>query len=175
MSRKRNKNKKTSYKSFDYWKDLAKKSWDELKEDEEAKEDLEKEIKKILNKTSQNNKSSKNKKFKSNGSIYDKSSHEGKVNSKGSIKEKPIMGNEGDPVNPDLRRRLEEKRRAEIQRARNRNFQYRMDFSEASPKNIEKAAKIAELRSSIKNKEDFKKAILLSEILSPPLSKRKNY
>ena len=187
MSRKNN--KKNTYKSFDDWLNSAKKSINEFKEE------IERELEEEENKKKASESSGKKTVYrrfsdnadlkeifprpqKSNPSqtIMDKKSHEGKVNSRGSITGSPIMGNEGDPVNPDLRKRLEEKRRAERNAARKKEDEYSIEsYKRKSVKKAEKKAQISSFKKSLKNKETFRKAILASEILGPPLSKRNNH
>lgn len=188
MSRK-NKNKNT-YKSFDDWLNSAKKSINEFKEEiereleeeENKKKSLESSGKKTVYRRFSDNADLKElfprpQKSKSGQVLMDKKSHEGKVNSRGSITGSPIMGNEGDPVNPDLRKRLEEKRRAERMKASkeaNKNSSIE-SYKRKSVKKAEKKAQISSFKKSLKNKETFRKAILASEILGPPLSKRNNH
>ena len=86
------------------------------------------------------------------------------------------MGNEGDPVNPELRKRLEEKRRAERNAARKKEEKLSIEsYKRKSVKEAEKKAQISSFKKSLKNKETFRKAILASEILGPSLSKRNNH
>ena len=187
MSRKNN--KKNTYKSFDDWLNSAKKSINEFKEEvereleeeENKKKSLESSDKKTVYRRYSDNADLKEifprpQKSKSDQSIMDKKSHEGKVNTRGSITGSPIMGNEGNPVNPDLRKRLEEKRRAERNAARKKEDEYSIEsYKRKSVKKAEKKAQISSFKKSLKNKETFRKAILASEILGPPLSKRNNH
>lgn len=187
MSRKNK--KQNNYKSFDDWLNSAKKSINEFKEEiereleeeENKKKSLESSDKKTVYRRYSDNADLKEifprpQKSKSDQSIMDKKSHEGKVNTRGSITGSPIMGNEGNPVNPDLRKRLEEKRRAERNAARKKEDEYSIEsYKRKSVKKAEKKAQISSFKKSLKNKETFRKAILASEILGPPLSKRNNH
>ena len=87
-----------------------------------------------------------------------------------------MMGSEGDPVNPDLRRRLEEKRAREL-RAKREEKLYKKDanYKRKSVRNAEKHEKVQSYKKTFKNKADFRKAIIMSEILAPPLAKRKKF
>lgn len=81
-------------------------------------------------------------------------SHEGNQSSRGSIHGQTLIDSE-DQVNPDLRRRLKEKKaREKLQKDQER--------------------KQREKEKIIKNKKELKKAIIFSEILQAPLAKRKN-
>lgn len=187
MSRKNN--KKNTYKSFDDWLNSAMKSINEFKEEvereleeeENKKKSLESSDKKTVYRRFSDNADLKEifprpQKSKSGQVLMDNKSHEGKVNTRGSITGSPIMGNEGDPVNPDLRKRLEEKRRAERNAARKKEDEYSIEsYKRKSVKKAEKKAQISSFKKSLKNKEIFRKAILASEILGPPLSKRNNH
>lgn len=98
----------------------------------------------------------KNQKPSNNYSQIDisRESHEGKQSSRGSIHGKTLIDSE-DHVNPDLRRRLKEKKaREKLQKDQER--------------------KQREKEKIIKNKKELKKAIIFSEILQAPLAKRKN-
>lgn len=185
----RENNKKNTYKSFDDWLNSAMKSINEFKEEiereleeeENKKKSLESSGKKTVYRRFSDNADLKElfprpQKSKSGQVLMDNKSHEGKVNSRGSIKGSPIMGNEGDPVNPDLRKRLEEKRRAERMKASKEASNNTIEsYKRKSVKNAEKKAQIYSFKKSLKNKETFRKAILASEILGPPLSKRNNH
>ena len=190
MFRKNDKNKKSNYQSFDSWLGNAKKAIDEFKE--EIERELEEEEKKSKQSFESTGKKTVYRKFsdnkdlkelfprpqssKTSQTIMDKKSHEGKVNSQGSIKGSPIMGREGDPVNPDLRRRLEEKRRREMRESRDKNKSDSLEsYKRKSVKSAEKSERIENFMNSLKDKESFRKAILASEVLGPPLSKRKNH
>lgn len=97
----------------------------------------------------------KNQKPSNNYSQIDMSteSHEGKQSSRGSIHGKTLIDSE-DHVNPDLRRRLKEKKARE---------------------KLQKEERIKNKKEKIiKNKKELKKAIIFSEILQAPLAKRKN-
>ncbi|WP_073998391.1 hypothetical protein [Anaerococcus urinomassiliensis] len=187
MSRKNK--KQNNYKSFDDWLNSARKSINEFKEEiereleeeENKKKSLESSDKKTVYRRFSDN-ADLNEIFprpqnsKSAQSIMDKKSHEGKVNTRGSIEGSPIMGHEGDPVNPELRKRLEEKRRAERMKAREESKKNSsQSYKRKSVKKAEKKAQISDFKKSLKNKETFRKAILASEILGPPLSKRNNH
>ena len=181
-----NKNKKTTYQSFDSWINTAKNSINELIE--EAEREIEEEEKKkkqsfepskkptVFRKFSDNKEVKELYPRNKNKSVMDKKSHEGKVNSKGSISGKTMMGAEGDPVNPDLRRRLEEKRAREL-RAKREEKLYKKDanYKRKSVRNAEKHEKVQSYKKTFKNKADFRKAIIMSEILAPPLAKRKKF
>lgn len=185
----RENNKKNKYKSFDDWLNSARKSINEFKEEiereleeeEKKKKSLESSDKKTVYRRFSDNADLKEifprpQKSKSGQVLMDNKSHEGKVNTRGSITGSPIMGNEGDPVNPDLRKRLEEKRRAERMKAsKEANKNSSQSYKRKSVKNAEKKAQISSFKKSLKNKEIFRKAILASEILGPPLSKRNNH
>lgn len=187
MSRKNK--KQNNYKSFDDWLNSARKSINEFKEEiereleeeENKKKSLESSDKKTVYRRFSDNADLKEifprpQKSKSGQVLMDNKSHEGKVNTRGSITGSPIMGNEGDPVNPDLRKRLEEKRRAERMKAsKEANNNSIESYKRKSVKNAEKKAQISSFKKSLKNKEIFRKAILASEILGPPLSKRNNH
>ena len=188
---KKDKNKK-NYQSFDSWVSNLKKSANEFIEEIEKEIEEEEEKKKeksyeesgkatVFRKFSdskdvkeifpRNNKQKQDKKT----SGMDQRSHEGKVNSKGSIKKEGQMGREGDPINPDLRKRLEEKRRKELHRKREEASTNDKSYKRKSVKRAEKHEKIDRLRSEFKDKDQIRKAVILSEILAPPLSKRKNH
>lgn len=181
--------KQNNYKSFDDWLNSAKKSINEFKEEiereleeeENKKKSLESSDKKTVYRRFSDNADLKEifprpQKSNTRQTIMDKKSHEGKVNTRGSITGSPIMGNEGDPVNPDLRKRLEEKRRAERMKAsKEANKNSIESYKRKSVKKAEKKAQISDFKKSLKNKETFRKAILASEILGPPLSKRNNH
>ena len=186
MFNKNNKNKKTTYQSFDSWIKTAKNSINELIE--EAEREIEEEEKKKKQSFEPSKKPTVFRKFSDNKevkelfprnknkSVMDKRSHEGKVNSKGSISGKTMMGSEGDPVNPDLRRRLEEKKAREL-RAKRKEKIYKKDAN-YKRKNVREAEKhqiIESYKKTFKNKADFRKAIIMSEILAPPLAKRKKF
>ena len=185
----RENNKKNKYKSFDDWLNSARKSINEFKEEiereleeeEKKKKFLESSDKKTVYRRFSDNADLKEifprpQKSKSGQVLMDNKSHEGKVNSRGSITGSPIMGNEGDPVNPELRKRLEEKRRAErMKSSKEANNNSIESYKRKSVKNAEKKAQISSFKKSLKNKEIFRKAILASEILGPPLSKRNNH
>lgn len=191
MFSKNDKNKKTNYQSFDSWLSNAKKSINDFKE--EVERELEEEEKNSKNIFESAGKGTAYRKFSDNKdlkeifpspqssktrqTIMDKKSHEGKVNSKGSISGSPIMGREGDPVNPDLRRRLEEKRRREMRASRDKNKSlfHNDDYKRKSVKTAEKSERVESFKNSLKDKESFRKAILASEVLGPPISKRKNH
>lgn len=89
-------------------------------------------------------------------------SHEGNQSSRGSIHGQTLIDSE-DQVNPDLRRRLQEKKaREKLQKDQER-------------KQREKEEKIKNKKEKIiKSKKELKKAIIFSEILQAPLAKRKN-
>ena len=183
-----NKKKKTSYESFDSWIKAAKNSINELIE--EAEREVEEEERKKNQSYQSGKKPTVFRKFSDNKGVdekfprkeskkqsqMDKRSHEGKVNTRGSIKGNAAMGREGDPINPDLRRRLEEKKRRELRASRDKK-EYKNDvhYKRKNEKDAEKHAKIASYKSTLKNKESFRKAILMSEILAPPLAKRKKF
>lgn len=186
MFNKNNKNKKNTYQSFDSWLKTAKNSINELIE--EAEREIEEEEKKKKQSFEPSKKPTVFRKFSDNKevkeifprnknkSIMDKRSQEGKVNSKGSISGETMMGSEGDPVNPDLRRRLEEKRAREL-RAKREEKLYKKDanYKRKSVRNAEKHEKVQSYKKTFKNKADFRKAIIMSEILAPPLAKRKKF
>lgn len=181
-----NKNKKTTYQSFDSWINTAKNSLNELIEEAEREIEEEEKKKKQSYESSKKptvfRKFSDNKEVKElfprnkNQSVMDKRSQEGKVNSKGSISGKTMMGSEGDPVNPDLRRRLEEKKARELREKRKEKI-YKKDanYKRKSVKEAEKHQIIESYQKTLKNKANFRKAIIMSEILAPPLAKRKKF
>ena len=185
----KNNNKKT-YKSFDSWLGDIKNSIDQFKEEvekelAEQEASLDKKVYEPKGKPTvyRNFSGKKNvrelfpkKPNRKTQTIMDKRSHEGKVNSKGSIEGSTIMGREGDPVNPDLRRRLEEKRakqRRENREQRQENYQKsQRNYMRKSTKTAEKREKIANFQKSLKTKDTLRKAILAAEVLAPPVSKR---
>lgn len=186
MSRKNNKN---SYKSFDDWLNSAKKSINEFKEEIERELEEEENKKKF---SESSGKKTVYRRFSDNAdlkelfprpqssrkktTVVSKNSKEGKKASRGSISGSPMIGDEGDPVNPELRKRLEEKRRAERLATRKKDKKNNIEsYKRKSVKNAEKKAQIYSFKKSLKNKETFRKAILASEILGPPLSKRNNH
>ena len=77
-----------------------------------------------------------------------------------------MMGPEGDPVNDDLRRKLSKKKEKDKQKEREEAYARKKEAygSKESKKNY----------NVLKKKKELRKAILYSEILSKPLSKRKN-
>lgn len=100
----------------------------------------------------------------------DSQNHEGKVNSRGSISGSTLMGDEGyssgstGGVNPDLRRRLREKKEAEAKAKRDQRRQQTLL--------TERQRKIASQKASLKKKSDLRRAIIASEIIGPPKSKK---
>lgn len=184
-----NKKKKTSYESFDSWIKSAKNSINELIE--EAEREVEEEERKKKQSYQSGKKPTVFRKFSDNKDVKElfpkkesnnkksgmnKRSYEGNVNSKGSISGKSMMGPEGDPVNPDLRKRLEEKRAKELREKKQQKL-YKKDihYKRKSVKDAEKHEKIDSYKKTLKNKENFRKAIIMSEILAPPLAKRKKF
>lgn len=182
MFNKRNKNSKSKYKSFEDWANDTLKKLEEMEEENQEKnKKTTYESKKrptIFRKFSDNK--DVDEKFprpeSKKQSQMDKRSHEGKVNTKGSIKGNTAMGREDDPINPDLRRRLEEKKIRELRESRKKK-EYKNDvhYKRKNEKVAKKHAKVASYKSTLKNKESFRKAILMSEILAPPLAKRKKF
>lgn len=187
MFRNKNSKDKKNYKSFDQWLDTVVEELEnedkkkaEAKRDEERKAYEPSNTKTVFRKFSdskdvkeifpRNNKQKQSKKT----SGMDRRSHEGKVNSKGSIQGHGQMGREGDPINPDLRKRLEEKRRKELHKKREASTNDK-SYKRKSVKRAEKHEKIDRLKSEFKDKDQIRKAVILSEILAPPLSKRKNH
>ena len=170
MFKKKKKSDKT-IKSFDDWAKQAKQYLDDL----EAEANEQSKDKKVYRKFSNNkevselfpreskNKSKKNKKSSNN---IDKKTHEGNESIRGSIRGSTMMGAQGDPVNPDLRRRLAEKKAKDRQNEREEAYTRK---KEAYALKKSKAN-----HNALKKKKELKKAILYAEILSPPLSKRKN-
>ena len=183
MSRKNNNN---SYKSFDDWLNSAKKSINdfkeeierELEEEENKKKSLESSVKKTVYRRFSDNADLKElfPRPQSSTRRSTTNSKEGKKASRGSISGSPMIGDEGDPVNPELRKRLEEKRRAERLATSKKDKKNNIEsYKRKSVKSAEKKAQIYSFKKSLKNKEIFRKAILASEILGPPLSKRNNH
>lgn len=182
MFRNKKNNQESKYKSFEDWANDTLKKLEEMedgKQEENKKTTYESKKKPTVFRKFSDNKDvdekfprPENKKQ----SQMDKRSHEGKVNSRGSIKGNPAMGREGDPINPDLRRRLEEKKRRELRESRIKK-EYKRDahYKRKNERNEEKHAKVASYKSTLKNKESFRKAIIMSEILAPPLAKRKKF
>lgn len=106
----------------------------------------------------------------------DPKSHEGKVNTKGSIEGHGQMGREGDPINPDLRNRLEEKKRKDLHQNRPGKYKDRdKSYKRKSALRHEKQQKIVSVAQEFKDRDKIRKAIIMSELLAPPLSKRKNH
>lgn len=183
-----NKKKKTSYESFDSWIKSAKNSINELIE--EAEREVEEEERKKKQSYQSGKKPTVFRKFSDNKDLdekfprpeskrqsqMDKRSYEGKVNSKGSIKGNTVIGREGDPINPDLKRRLEEKKRRELRESRNKK-EYKNDvhYKRKNVREAEKHDRVNSYKNTLKNKEDFRKALIMSEILAPPLAKRKKF
>ena len=179
--------KKSTYQSFDQWaksarsaidnfqKELEKELEEEQKSNKKTYQSKErprvfrqfsdnKEVKEIFPRT--NNPKSQ--------SLMDKKSHEGKVNKKGSIEGNGLMGRDGDPVSPELRKRLEEKRAKEKRQRIKENTKNSKDsYKRKSETQAIEKQEIASFKKSLKNKEIFRKAILASEIIGPPVSKRK--
>lgn len=191
---KKDKNKK-SYQSFDSWVSDLKKSAnefieeieEEIEEEEKKKKSYEASGKKTVFRKFSDNKDVKEifprdksmqkeaNKYGKKTSGMDKRSHEGKVNSKGSIAGDGQMGREGDPINPDLRKRLEEKRRKDLHQSRSLSSNTNKGYKRKSVKKAEKHQKISNLKQEFKNKDELRKTIILSEILAPPISKRKKH
>ena len=183
-----NKNKKNpNYQSFDQWAKSAKSALDNFqKELEKELEEEQKSSKKTYGPKERPRvfrQFSDNKEVKEifprntnpkGQSLMDKKSHEGNVNKRGSIEGSALMGSEGDPVNPELRKRLEEKRaREKRQRSQKKTSNSNNSYKRKSERQAIKKQEIANFKKSLKNKENFRKAILASEILGPPVSKRK--
>lgn len=179
--------KKSTYQSFDQWAKSARSAIDNFqKELEKELEEEQKSNKKTYEPKQRprvfrqfsNNKEVKEIFPRTNNpksqSLMDKKSHEGKVNRKGSIEGNGLMGREGDPVNPELRKRLEEKRaREKRQRSQKNTRNSNNSYKRKSEAQAIKRQEIANFKKSLKNKEIFRKAILASEIIGPPVSKRK--
>lgn len=180
----KNDDKKKTYGSFDSWIKTAQDSFNEIKaeiekeiEEEKKKQTYESGKKPTVFRKFSNNKDVKElfPRSSKQGTLMDKKSHEGKVNSRGSIAGKTMMGSEGDPINPDLRRRLAEKKAKERKIAREKRQATASEgYKRKSVAVAEKKERIDHFKQSLKNKENFRKAILASEILGPPLSKRHN-
>lgn len=179
--------KKSTYQSFDQWAKSARSAIDNFQKELERELEEEKESNKKTYESKQrprvfrqfsNNKEVKEIFPRTNNpksqSLMDKKSHEGKVNKKGSIEGNGLMGREGDPVNPELRKRLEEKRAKEKrQRSQKNTRNSKNSYQRKSETKAIKKEEIASFKKSLKNKEIFRKAILASEIIGPPVSKRK--
>ena len=176
MFKKKNKSNK-KVKSFDDWAKQAKEYLDDTKtySNDRSKDRSSYQTssnKKAYRKLSDNidvselfpkNPNSKNNKKSNN---IDKKSYEGDESIRGSIKGSTMMGPEGDPVNDDLRRKLSKKKEKDKQKEREEAYERKKDdyLSKESNKNY----------NVLKKKKELRKAILYSEILSKPLSKRKN-
>lgn len=179
----RNKKTKKNYKSFDDWASQARKAIDDFQKEVERELEEENNNKKVYEPSKKktvyrkfsnnediseifprNSKYTKNKNQKS--SNINKQSHEGNQSSKGSIEGSSLMEKEADPVNPDLRRGLAEKKAKARQQGR------QDAYNKKASENISKQIKINKDR--LKKKNELKRAILYSEIIGPPLSKRKN-
>lgn len=176
MFKKKNKSNK-KVKSFDDWAKEAKEYLDDTKtysndrsKDRSSYQTSSNE--KAYRKLSDNidvselfpkNPNSKNNKKSNN---IDKKSYEGDESIRGSIKGSTMMGPEGDPVNDDLRRKLSKKKEKDKQKEREEAYVRKKEAygSKESKKNY----------NVLKKKKELRKAILYSEILSKPLSKRKN-
>lgn len=182
MFRKNDNNKKT-YESFDSWIKTAQKSLNEFKEE------IEKEIEEEENKKKQTYESSKKptvfRKFSDNKDVKelyprdnqsknisqtDSSNHEGKVNSRGSIHGTGVMGAEGyssgstSGVNPELRKRLIEKKKREAEEARK--------LKKEARRREEHQREVLAHQKSLTKKQNLRKAILAAEILGPPKAKK---
>ena len=184
MFRNKKNKQESKYKSFEDWANDTLKKLEEVEDEnnnKSSKTSYESDSKPTAFRKFSDNKDVKEKfprpehKNKKQSQM-DKKSHEGKVNSKGSIKGNAAMGREGDPINPDLRRRLEEKKRRELRESRIKK-EYKKDahYKRKNERNAEKHAKVASYKATLKNKESFRKAILMAEILAPPLAKRKKF
>lgn len=178
--------KKSTYQSFDQWAKSARSALDNFQKELEKELEEEKSNKKSYQPKERprvfrqfsDNKEVKEIFPRSNNpksqSLMDKKSHEGKVNKRGSIEGNGLMGREGDPVNPELRKRLEEKRAKEKrQRSQKNTSNSKNSYQRKSETRAIKKQEIASFKKSLKNKEIFRKAILASEIIGPPVSKRK--
>lgn len=178
--------KKSTYQSFDQWAKSARSALDNFQKELEKELEEEKSNKKTYQSKERPRvfrQFSDNKEVKEifprnanpkAQSIMDKKSHEGNVNKKGSIEGNGLMGREGDPVNPELRKRLEEKRAKEKrQRIKENSKNTKDSYKRKSEIKAIKKQEIASFKKSLKNKEIFRKAILASEIIGPPVSKRK--
>ena len=176
MFKKKNKSNK-KVKSFDDWAKEAKEYLDDTKtySNDRSKDRSSYQTssnKKAYRKLSDNidvselfpkNPNSKNNKKSNN---IDKKSYEGDESIRGSIKGSTMMGPEGDPVTDDLRRKLSKKKEKDKQKEREEAYARKKEAygSKESKKNY----------NVLKKKKELRKAILYSEILSKPLSKRKN-
>ena len=182
MFRNKKSNQESKYKSFEDWAN------DTLKKLEEMEQEKQEENKKTTYESK--NRPTVFRKFSDNKDVdekfprpenkkqsqMDKKSHEGKVNSKGSIESSPMIGREGDPINPDLRKRLEQKKLRELREKREKKaYKNDVHYKRKNVKDAEKHEKITSYKKDLKNKENFKRAIIISEILAPPLAKRKKF
>ncbi len=170
---KNNKNKKKTFASFDDWakqaRDFVEEIQQELEEEEASKKSYEPSSKKTVYRKFSDNKDVKElfpRKDHKNSKKKNKNFHQDRKNSRGSIKASPAMGPEGDPVNPDLRRRLAEKKAKDRQKEREDAY--------ARKKEAYKRKDNHRSQNILRKKSELKKAILYAEILSPPLAKRKN-
>ena len=170
---KNKKNKKKTFASFDDWakqaRDFVEEIQQELEEEEASKKSYEPSSKKTVYRKFSDNKEVKElfpRKDHKNPKKKNKNSHQDRKNSRGSIKASPAMGPEGDPVNPDLRRRLAEKKAKDRQKEREDAY--------ARKKEAYKRKDNHKNQNILRKKSELKKAILYAEILSPPLAKRKN-
>ena len=181
MFRNNKNNQKSKYKSFEEWANDTLKKLEEVEEENNSKTSYESDSKPTVFRKFSDNKDVKEKfprpevKNKTRSQM-DKRSHEGKVNSKGSIESSPMIGREGDPINPDLRKRLEQKKLKELREKRDKKaYKNDVHYKRKNVRDAEKHEKIASYKKDLKNKDNFKRAIIMSEILAPPLAKRKKF
>lgn len=183
MFRKNDNNNKKTYQSFDSWLESAQKSINDFKEEiekeleeEEKKQTYESGKKPTVYRRFSDNKDVKekfprpsNKKYK-NISQLDNRDHEGKTNSRGSISGTGVMGSEGyssgstSGVNPELRKRLREKKKREAEEARK--------LKKKTRRENKRQRVILAQQKSLKKKQNLRKAILAAEILGPPKAKK---
>lgn len=181
MFRNNKNNQKSKYKSFEEWANDTLKKLEEVEEENNSKTSYESDSKPTVFRKFSDNKDVKEKFPRSEvknktRSQMDKRSYEGKVNSKGSIESSPMIGREGDPINPDLRKRLEQKKLRELREKREKKaYKNDVHYKRKNVKDAEKHEKITSYKKDLKNKENFKRAIIISEILAPPLAKRKKF
>lgn len=178
----RNKKQKNinKYKSFEQWANETLQNIENMEEEQQEKNSKttyeSNSDKKAFGKFSDNKdvKEILQRSNSKNISQIDSRSHEGKASSRGSIEGKPIMGDEGDPVNSDLRRRLQEKKSKELREKRQKKeYKNDVNYKRKFVHVFQLFLHFSSYKNTLKNKESFRRAIIMSEILAPPLAKRK--
>lgn len=176
---KKGKNEKSTFESFDSWAqknpNQARKTQSPRENNKNSKDNRptvwrrfggNKDIKEIFPRPEAKN--SRN--TKQRNPQMDEHSHEGKVNSRGSISGSGVMGAEGTSgsnytgVNPDLRRRLKEKKQAEAEAKREMDRVNRLEN--------ERDKKIAAQKEALKKKQQLRQAMITAEIIGPPKAKK---